>query len=191
MTGAARKISTFDELYAEIERLPQGVTGEILRPGVLRTMGRPGRPHRYVARRAQRSIEGIDKNVGGAGWWIEVEAEVRLGECLVVPDLAGWRVERAPVFPDDNPITLAPDWCCEVLSPSTARSDRVEKLPLFATARIPHVWLVDPALRAVEVYACADGRPALVQTAVDDAIVALQPFDLPIALGEWWLPAAP
>lgn len=191
MTRAARKIPTFEELYAEIERLPQGVTGEILRPGVLRTMGRPGRPHRYVARHAQRALEGFDHNVGGTGWSIEVEAEVRLGECLVVPDLSGWRVERVPEFPDDNPIGITPDWCCEVLSPSTARSGRIEKLPLFAAARIPHVWLVDPALRAVEVYACADGRPTLVQTAVDDATVALLPFDQQLSLGGWWLPAAP
>lgn len=191
MSEAARRIPTFDELYAEIERLPKGVTGEILRPGVLRTMGRPGRPHRYVARHAQRALEGLDRNVGGTGWWIEVEAEVRLGDCLVVPDLSGWRVERVPEFPYDNPILLTPDWCCEVLSPSTARDDRTEKLPLFAAAGIPHVWLVDPVLRAVEVYACAGGRPTLVQTAVDDATVALQPFDIPIALGAWWLPPQP
>jgi hypothetical protein len=32
---------TFEELYAEIERLPEGMTGEILEEGVVRVMSRP------------------------------------------------------------------------------------------------------------------------------------------------------
>lgn len=36
-------------------------------------------------------------------------------------DRAGWRLERYRE-PEDNPITLVPDWGCEVLSPTTAKS---------------------------------------------------------------------
>lgn len=191
MVESARRIPSFAELYAEVEALPETLTGEIFPAGVLRTMSRPGRPHRYVHRRLQRDLEGIDRNVGGAGWWIEFDAEIRLGDELFVPDLAGWRVERVPEFPDDNPILLTPDWCCELLSPSTARADRTEKLPLYARRGVAWVWLVDPALRCVEVYACEGGRPTLVQTAVDNATIALPPFEIDLALGNWWLPAQP
>jgi len=45
-----------------------------------------------------------------------------------VPDLAGWRVERVPDLPDENPLTVLPDWCCEILSPRTARDDKRLKL---------------------------------------------------------------
>lgn len=191
MSEAARRIPTFDELYAEIERLPEHLTGEIFPGGALRTMSRPGRPHRWASQRVQRALQGLNRIQDGAGWWIEVDAEVRLGDALFVPDLSGWRVERVPEFPDDNPILVTPDWCCEVLSPTTARADRTEKLPSYAQRGVGWVWLVDPSMRAVEVYACEGGRPTLVQTAVDDATIALQPFGIDIPLSGWWLPAQP
>jgi Uma2 family endonuclease len=42
------------------------------------------------------------------------------------------------------------DWICEVLSPSIARLDRAEKLRSMR-AEVRHAWLVDPALRTLEV----------------------------------------
>ena len=59
-----------------------------------------------------------------------VEPELHLGADILVPDLAGWRRERMPELPDAPFLTLAPDWVCEVLSPSTAAIDRSEKLPI-------------------------------------------------------------
>jgi Uma2 family endonuclease len=187
---AALKLPTFDDLYAEIAALPEGVTGEILEPGVLRTMSRPGKRHRRAARLVLHGLGDFDANVGGRGWWIEIEPEIRLGDRLVVPDLAGWRVERVPELPDENPLTLVPDWTCEVLSPSTQRDDRVIKLPLYAREGVAHVWLVDPALRAVEVYEAERKRPLLAQTATDDDTLVLAPFDKPVTLTAWWLPTS-
>ena len=51
---------------------------------------------------------------------------------VFVPDLAGWRRERLPKTPNAPALTLAPDWVCEILSPSTERLDRVRKLPAYA-----------------------------------------------------------
>jgi Uma2 family endonuclease len=114
-------------LYREIIALPTGVTGEILERGVLRTMSRPGTSHRLASKRAGRDLEGFDRNLGGTGGWIGVEAEVRLlDEYLAVPDLAGWRVERVPELPDENPIPIAPDWACEILSPTFSGAARPE-----------------------------------------------------------------
>jgi hypothetical protein len=39
---ARRGVPTFDELYRSIASLPEGLTGEILEPGEIRTMARPG-----------------------------------------------------------------------------------------------------------------------------------------------------
>ena len=39
---ASQRIPTFEELYLAIEALPEGVTGEVLEPGMIHTMGRPG-----------------------------------------------------------------------------------------------------------------------------------------------------
>jgi Uma2 family endonuclease len=185
----ARKRPTFDELYAQIEALRTGLTGEILEPGVLRTMSRPGKSHRRTHRRIERALGAKDEAFGGTGWWIEIEAEVRLlDEYLLVPDLSGWRVERVPDLPDENPITIAPDWVCEIFSPSTARDDRRLKLPLYARAGIPHVWLVDPDQKLVEVYETRDQKPTLIASAAELEVVALPPYlDLPIELASLWL----
>ncbi|SPF31432.1 conserved hypothetical protein [Syntrophobacter sp. SbD1] len=55
----------------------------------------------------------------------------------MVSDLAGRKEER---FPDEEPhnwISAAPDWICEVLSPSTMRLDKMEKMPIYAQHGIP------------------------------------------------------
>ena len=189
MVQPARVPRTFEELYAEIERLPEGKTGEILEEGVLRVMSRPGRHHRLAAMACLNTLSGVNANLQGTGWWIEAEAEIRFPSGrLVVPDLAGWRVERVPTFPTDNPLTVVPDWCCEILSPRTARDDRRLKLPLFARSNVPWSWLIDPTPRLVEVYQTLNGFPALVATAQEDERCVLPPFEHEISLEGWWLP---
>jgi Uma2 family endonuclease len=191
MSQAVIVLPTFDELYAQIQALPLGVTGEILEPGVLRTMSRPGKRHRWVARVSLPSFNAFDVRLGGEGWWIEVEAEIKLpGGRLAVPDLAGWRVERVPDLPEESPIPIVPDFCAEILSPSAARDDRAVKLPLYARSGVAWVWLVDPALRLVEIFETLSGRPVLVETAQEDDRKVLPPFDGEIALGPWWPPTA-
>ena len=54
------------------------------------------------------------------------EPELHLGRDVVVPDLAGWRLERMPELPETAYFELAPDWVCEVLSPSTEAYDRAD-----------------------------------------------------------------
>jgi Uma2 family endonuclease len=192
VSRAAIALPAFDELYARIQALPEGTVGEILEPGVLRTMSRPGKAHRQVAKRCERSLDQFDKNVGGAGWWIESEAEIRLpGGRLAVPDLSAWRVDRVPELPDENPVAILPDWCCEVLSPIRARDDRAVKLPLYARSGVPWVWLIDPVIRLIEVFETAGGRPVLVETAQEEDRRALPPFDGELAIGSWWPTAAP
>jgi Uma2 family endonuclease len=182
-------IPTFEELYEQIRALPEHITGEILEPGVLRTMSRPGKRHRRAAKLCAHSLSPFDVAVGGAGWWIEPEAEIRLpGDRLAVPDLCGFRVERVPELPDENPLTLLPDWCCEILSPRTARDDVTMKLPLYARSGVAWNWIVDPMRRLVEVFETIDGRPALTATAKDDESVMLPPFNGETAVSSWWLP---
>ena len=51
---------------------------------------------------------------------------------------------------------VVPLVCFEVLSPSTARRDRVTKLPRLLEAGVREVWILDPRQRTVEVH---DGGP--------------------------------
>ncbi len=69
----------------------------------------------------------------------EPELHLRGGH-VFVPDLAGWRRERMPTIPmHAAALELAPDWVCEIFSPSTAVTDRADKLPIDATESVAHV----------------------------------------------------
>ena len=96
---------------------------------------------------------------------------------IMVPDLAGWRRERMPDYPDTAYFTLAPDWVCEVLSPSTRKLDLHEKRPLYALAGVGHLWLVDPTDRILEAFELREGEWVLIATAKDDEPVSIRPFD--------------
>jgi Uma2 family endonuclease len=189
MVAAARKKS-FDALYQIIRDLPEGQRGEILTPGELHiTMGRPGKRHRRAAQVLHVALASRDANVGGTGWWIELEPEVRFGERLFDPDLAGWRVERVPDLPDENPIDIVPDWVCEVLSPSTAADDVRIKLPNYLKSGVPFVWIVEPIGHLVQVFGRQEGDPVLVATASDEEGARLPPFDLEVDVRRLWTSA--
>jgi Uma2 family endonuclease len=187
MRAPSPRVPRFEEVYQAVAALPEGVTGEILEPGIIRTMGRPGRAHRQVVKSLSSELGRFDRDRGGAGWWIEVEAEVRLpNDRLVVPDLAGWRAaDDDTTFLDDNPIVRVPEWCCEVLSPSTERDDRKLKLPLYAGQGVTWTWLVEPEACFVEVHETRDGAAVLVSRAEGDAAADLPPFG-PLELRRLW-----
>jgi len=114
---------------------------------------------------------------GGPGGWILLdEPELHLQADVLVPDLAGWRRERMPELPDAAALDLAPDWICEVLSPSTAATDRAEKMPIYAREGVTNLWLVDPIARTLEVSRLEQGRWVLLGTWRDEARVRVEPF---------------
>jgi hypothetical protein len=102
---------------------------------------------------------------GGPGGWVILAApELHLNANIMVPDLAGWRRARMPIMPDAPFFELAPDWLCEVISPSTGALDRAQKLPRYATVGVGNVWLVDPILRTLEILRLDGGSWRLVAT---------------------------
>jgi Uma2 family endonuclease len=124
---------------------------------------------------------------GPGGWWIFDEPELHLGADVLVPDLAGWRVARMPDPPSEAFFTLAPDFVCEVLSPSTARIDRVRKMPIYARAGVEHAWLVDPAARTLEVFRLERGRWLVLGAYDGDALVRAEPFEaIELELARFW-----
>jgi Uma2 family endonuclease len=176
--GAAKELLSFEAMRAAIAALPEGQHGEVLGPGWWRAMSRPGGAHARAAKRLVRALGAVDSEVHG-GWWIDMERELQLADRLYVPDLAGWRVADGDLgFVDENPITRAPDWACEILSRGTQAADRTVKLPTYAAAGVAHVWVVDPVGLAIEVYASVAGLPTLVAHARGGVPARLPPFDL-------------
>jgi Uma2 family endonuclease len=84
------------------------------------------------------------------------------GEQLSQPDL--FVIPFLP--PDRNDWAAYPDpiLVIEVLSPSTARYDRIVKRRRFQLAGIPEYWIVDLDGRVVERWWPADERPELLET---------------------------
>jgi Uma2 family endonuclease len=174
--------------YEDLLRVPKHLVAEIL-DGELTTQPRPASRHALAA-----SVLGIElgapfhRGKGGPGGWILLdEPELHLRGDVLVPDLAGWRRERMPQVPDAAAFELAPDWACEVLSPSTAAIDRAEKLPIYAREQVGHVWLVDPITRTLEACQLEAGRWLLLGTWRDDAKIRVEPFEaVELELGGLW-----
>jgi Uma2 family endonuclease len=185
MSTPAPKPATYEDLL----RLPPNMVGQIVH-GVLHAQPRPAARHAVVASTLGGEIgPPYQRGRGGpGGWWILDEPELHLLGHILVPDLAGWRRERMPQVPDVAFFELAPDWVCEVLSPSTARLDRVEKLPIYAEAGVAFVWIVDPAARTLEVYRRDGAHWLLLASHADDARVRAVPFDaIELELDALWL----
>lgn len=184
MTDPARKPAIYDDLVA----LPPNLVGEIVH-GVLHAHPRPAPAHARAGSSLGISLGGpFDHGRGGpGGWWIIDEPECHLGAHVLVPDLAGWRRERMPVLPNTAWFGLAPDWVCEILSPGTARLDRVQKMPIYAEAGVDHLWLVDPELRTLEAYRREGASWLLLGSHADQAVVRVAPFDaIELELGLFW-----
>ncbi len=175
---------------ADLEALPEGVVGELIH-GVLYTMVRPRPRHASAASVLGGDLNGAyQRGRGGpGGWWILDEPGIELAELdieEIVPDIAGWRRERMPELPD-GPITMAPDWLCEVLSPSTRAHDLERKRPLYARAGVDGMWLVDVEARTLVASRLRHGGWLEIGTWSDDDVARVEPFDaVELHLAELW-----
>ena len=182
----AAMVPTYDDICA----LPAGVTGQLVL-GTLHVHPRPAMPHALAASALGEELgPPFKRGRHGPGGWIQIdEPEVHLGGDVLVPDLAGWRRERLPEVPEAPYLTLAPDWVCEVLSPSTEAIDRAEKMPIYAREKVSHVWLLDPELRTLEVFRLEGARWVVAAVFRGDGAVRAEPFDaIELELAALWQP---
>ncbi len=154
MSNPANKIPTYEDILA----LPEGITGEII-DGQLYTSPRPSPIH-------QRAMIGISsplqqKYGGGSGggkkgWIFLTEPQLHLALQDIVPDVAGWKIEKLPDVPQkvfgEPLITITPDWVCEILSPSSGRRDRVLKRKIYWELKVGYYWIIDPLNQTLEAY---------------------------------------
>jgi Uma2 family endonuclease len=186
MPTTAKKKATYEDLY----NIPENMIGEII-DGELFLSPRPSPKHSRAASRLQQTIGGpydLGQGGGPGGWTILFEPELRLGKDVpLVPDLAGWKRERLPELPEENWISVSPDWICEVLSPSTVRVDRVKKMPKYAQAGVPFLWMIDPANKALDVFKLESGKWVLASSYVEDDKVHAEPFqEMELELALLW-----
>jgi Uma2 family endonuclease len=164
--------------YADLEKVPPNMVAEII-DGSLQVQPRPLPRHGTAAFSLSDELGSpFQKGRGGPGGWVfMVEPQLRLGENILVPDLAGWRRDRMLVMPEQVNITLPPDWICEILSPSTARIDQGAKRRIYAEHKVAFLWFLDPATRVLDAYQLVAGKWVLQGTATGSEDVCLPPFD--------------
>jgi len=182
----ARRHATYDDVL----QAPEPLVAELIE-GDLYTSARPAIPHARVSSALGQDLGDFDGPSGVAnkpgGWWILDEPELHFGADVLVPDLAGWRRDRLPALPDEPAFTLAPDWACEALSPSTAALDRTRKMPVYARAGVAWLWLIDPHLQMLEVYRLEAGHWVVVANHGGSTTVRAEPFaDIELDMRRWW-----
>ena len=64
-----------------------------------------------------------------------------------------------------------------MLSPATAKSDRTDKLPMYAREGVRYTWLVDPIDRVLEILRLEDGRWLILGIHRDEAKIRAEPFE--------------
>lgn len=196
MSEPARRYAT----YQDVLDAPPHMIAEVI-GGELQLHPRPAKPHAAAASTLGEELgPPFKRGRGGPGGWILLdEPELHLGSDILVPDLAGWRRQRMPALVADEPyFTLAPDWVAEVLSPSTGKFDRTDKLTIYRREQVPWVWLVDPIQRTLEVLHLEVEQDVWILRGSwrDDARIRAEPFDaIELELGVLWadvvLPSEP
>jgi Uma2 family endonuclease len=184
MATVAHRRATYDDLLAA----PDHLIAEIIN-GELVTSPRPASPHSRAASSLGGELYGpFDRGRGCPGGWISLDKpELHLHGDVLVPDLAGWRRERMPEMPEAAAFELAPDWVCEVLSPSTAAIDRADKVPIYQREAVAFVWLVDPKTQTLEAFKLEAGGYRLLGTWRAAARIRPEPFEaLEVELSALW-----
>jgi Uma2 family endonuclease len=170
--------ATIDDLLAipEEDRFHELISGEIVRKAS--PSGEHGGAQAGVIAAIGASFQRPPGRGGPGGWWFASETELvtQAGDVLR-PDIAGWRRERVPERPTGFPITVRPDWVCEIVSPSHASRDTVTKLRLYHREAVPHYWLVDPRAATLTVLRWQEPGYLTALAAERGERVRAEPFD--------------
>lgn len=105
---------------------------------------------------------------------------------IVQPDILFISRERETILRREH-VRGAPDLMIEVISPTSARTDRHTKQRIYARYGVPHYWLVDPEQRSIEAYTVVGTGYSQVSLASGNESFSAPPFpDLAIRLDEIW-----
>jgi Uma2 family endonuclease len=131
----------------------------------------------------------LRKHKGGTGsrWRIITEAAVRYGtKWYFRHDVAGWRAHRLPEPPKETPLTIRPDWACEVLSTNT-HADLVKKRKVLEEFQVPHYWVVYPEEKTITVFQLGERGYEFLLDVEESYIGPIPPFEnLPIKVSQFF-----
>jgi Uma2 family endonuclease len=153
-----RRRWTEAEFYSARDAAPQGERWELVDGEVLVTPAPHWSHQRLVGEIFALLRAYVRAQVIGEAFVSPLDVKLEPGlvlqpDVLVVP--TGELVRRSDVV---RRLLLA----VEVVSPSSARHDRVTKRPRYQRNRVPEYWIVDPVSQTVERWRPDDHRPELI-----------------------------
>ena len=137
--------------YEDLQQLPDDGTRYEILDGELFVMSCPSVGHQYALGElfGQLREQLMQKRLAYA---VMAPFDVILSPTKVVqPDILVVRWERRKDAIGDRGAEQAPDLAIEILSPSTAKHDRVRKRRFYARNGIREYWLVDVELQTIEI----------------------------------------
>lgn len=172
-SGSENKLTYRD--YLELPEEP-GYRFEILK-GILVKEPSPSVMHQRVSRRLQRLLEDYFWQTDPGGEIFGAPLDTTLGEETVVqPDLlyiSGEQQEQIKETLIEGPPALV----VEVISHTSSRKDRVQKMQIYQKAGVRHYWLADPADRTLECFSLQGSFYALVASGMDDDLIKHPEFE--------------
>jgi Uma2 family endonuclease len=169
------KPATLDDLRASDD--PDRI--EIV-SGVIVEKAMPSPAHAHGESRLAGLLHPFDRRPGHGGpggWWIMIEIHVEYAASEIhCHDAAGWRRERSPSRPTGWPVTLRPDWVCEIVSPKHERRDHVDKPRVLHVSEVPYYWLVDPEEKILLVQRWTPAGYVVILRATSGDVVRAEPF---------------
>jgi Uma2 family endonuclease len=143
--------------YADLQRMPDDGCRYELYDGELRVVPSPLPIHEIVKRRLFEQLLRHAAAHGGEAF--DAPFDIVLSEYDVVqPDLLYFSPESARRIQLREHVRFPPDLAIEVMSPSTARIDRIRKRATLERYLVPEYWIVDPDRCRFEACVVREGR---------------------------------
>ena len=149
--------------YADLERAPEDGRRYELYDGEVFVVPSPLPRHQIVALKLGQMLDAYADEQGGLLLVSPIDIVFSQYD-VVQPDLVFFQASRQQLVQLDAPIRHAPDLAIEVLSPSTAATDRGQKMRMLARYGVPEYWIVDPIRETIEIYTLAARAYSLAQT---------------------------
>lgn len=137
--------------YTDLQRAPEDGRRYELYDGEAFVVPAPLPRHQLVALNTYDALRIYTRSYGGKVFASPIDI-VFSEHDVVQPDVVFFLPSRLHLFSLDAVIRVRPDLAVEVLSPSTAATDRGKKMQLLARYGVPEYWLVDPTAGTIERY---------------------------------------
>jgi Uma2 family endonuclease len=143
--------------YGDLESFPEDQSWELI-DGIPYLQAKPSGTHQYISGQIIRHLLNYLDDKPCRAYqdfpiWPEGRPRNKNAKGYLVPDIL---VNCDPSLYTEDGIIGPPSLVIEILSPSNARDDKIDKLNKYQAFGVQQYWIVSPEYRIVEVYTLAD-----------------------------------